>query len=331
MAAEVANIEEFADGTAAFVSARESAWHRLGTVLPRGLTAEDVLVTGKLGGWDVRKDENPVQGQYGPVDGQYAISRKHPVTGFRENLGVVGSTYVPIQNEHGVGTLNTIKDESEGEFETAGSLYGGRRVFVTTKLGRGVLLGGKDAVDKYLVYQTSHDGSLSATISVSNVRVVCANTFRANLRGYVTKYTLRHTESATAKLADIRQALDLTFAYDEAFEAEAEKLLNESYTEAQFNELVSQLWDVPDADATARAKGISQRRNLELVSLFTDNPRQTEIAGTRWAAYNAIVDYEDWATPVRQPTADAIRALRTVNDTSNASRIKERAFALLQV
>src|SRR5699024_1348013 len=42
-------------GQASFVSAREDAWHRLGTVLPDSFTAEQAMEHGLLGGWNVRK------------------------------------------------------------------------------------------------------------------------------------------------------------------------------------------------------------------------------------------------------------------------------------
>ena len=42
-------IETFADGTAAFVTAREDAWHRLGVVTRDCLTAEQVMTTARLG------------------------------------------------------------------------------------------------------------------------------------------------------------------------------------------------------------------------------------------------------------------------------------------
>ena len=43
------------EGQTSFVSAREDAWHRLGTVLPETFSAEDAMEKGLLGGWNVRK------------------------------------------------------------------------------------------------------------------------------------------------------------------------------------------------------------------------------------------------------------------------------------
>lgn len=48
-------IEIHADGTASFVSAREDAWHRLGTVTQGALSAQEALGMAFLAGWNVRK------------------------------------------------------------------------------------------------------------------------------------------------------------------------------------------------------------------------------------------------------------------------------------
>ena len=47
-------LETWRDGSASFVSAREHAWHRLGTVLPSGFDASQAMQHAKLGGWSVR-------------------------------------------------------------------------------------------------------------------------------------------------------------------------------------------------------------------------------------------------------------------------------------
>jgi hypothetical protein len=49
-------LEIRADGTASFASAREHAWHRLGTVLPDRFSAAQAMQHARLGGWHVRKE-----------------------------------------------------------------------------------------------------------------------------------------------------------------------------------------------------------------------------------------------------------------------------------
>ncbi len=85
------DLEQHPDGSTAFVAGhRLDAWHCLGTVLPDGLTAADVMTYAHLGGWDVRKhgiqttllDEDGVTTV--PVDGKYVTVRTNPVTGLEE-------------------------------------------------------------------------------------------------------------------------------------------------------------------------------------------------------------------------------------------------------
>src|ERR1700712_620252 len=98
-------LETWNDGSASFVSAREHAWHRLGTVLPDGFDAARAMSAARLGGWNVRKQDlqTVVLGADGvetvPVPGKFATVRTHPETGRPDVLGVVGADYTVIQNE----------------------------------------------------------------------------------------------------------------------------------------------------------------------------------------------------------------------------------------
>ena len=49
--------------------------------------------------------------------------------------------------------------------------------------------------------------------------------------------SIRHTRNAKAAVQAARDTLGLTFAYVEAFEAEAERMINTSVTDAAFFEL----------------------------------------------------------------------------------------------
>ncbi len=143
---------DITDGTASFVSAREPAWHQLGTVLDSAFTAADAMWVGHLGGWNVRKVPAlaDLDGRRTvPMHGRYAVIRDNPVTrGQVDVLGDVGEAYHPIQNETYAEILDTLVDESGAHFETAGAIAGGRKVFLTMKLPGHILVGGRDQVDK---------------------------------------------------------------------------------------------------------------------------------------------------------------------------------------
>jgi hypothetical protein len=111
-------LEQHSDGSTAFVAGHNiDAWHQLGTVLPAGLTAQDVMTYARLGGWDVRKREisttlisTTLISAAGVtnmiVDGKYVTVPTNPITGAEEVIGqatgqagIVGDTYKCFQNE----------------------------------------------------------------------------------------------------------------------------------------------------------------------------------------------------------------------------------------
>lgn len=325
-------IEEFADGTAAFFSARQTPWHRLGTVTPDALTAEDAMTTAYLAGWNVRKEplSTTVIGPDGvttlQVPGRYATVRDNPKTNTPDAMGVVGEQYTPVQNEANADFLNALSHESGAHFETAGSLHEGRRVFVTMKMPQGILVGGSDAVDMYLVATNSHDGSTAFTIAVTPVRVVCANTLAAGLGRARSRVSIRHTKNATDRIQQARDTLGLTLAYVDEFDRAANALYEQEMTNRQFTAMVEDLW--PEGkDETKVMRTIRERRAGQLGALFTKAPTNDNGRGTRWGAYNAVTEYFDWFAQVRGGDPDERRAIRTADGSTDAD--KTRVFAAL--
>jgi hypothetical protein len=106
----------------------------------------------------------------------FATVRTNPFTGAPEALGVVGGGYTPLQNEDHAEFLNLLADESGAIFDTAGSLRGGRQVFITMQLPGSLTVDGTDRVDLNIAALNSHDGTSAFRIPVTPVPFVCANT-----------------------------------------------------------------------------------------------------------------------------------------------------------
>src|SRR3954451_12007447 len=131
-------IERFTDGSAAFASNRLPAWHHLGTVTGDAMTAAEAITTAKLGGWNVRKI--PVAGhtttgtpsalveEWIDAPDMAMTVRTNPVTSATDYLGIVGTSYTPVQTGACPELLALPVDASGAHFEPAGSLSGGRRV-----------------------------------------------------------------------------------------------------------------------------------------------------------------------------------------------------------
>lgn len=322
--------------SASFVSAREHAWHRLGVVLPEAFDAAQAMEHAKLGGWNVRKEALqtvPVIDEHGvtpslPVADQFATVRTNPVTGGTDVLGVVGAGYTPIQNEAHAALLDSVVDESGAHFETAGSLRGGRSVFLSMKLPNTMQVGGMDPVDLYLIALNSHDGTSAFRLMVAPVRVVCANTQALAIRRAQSTFSIRHTSGAHGHIAAARQALGLTFTYAEAFQAEADRMIAQSITDDQFADIVGKLWDAPTS-TSARSRTISENRTATLRQLFRVSETNETIRGTRWAAYQAVTEYTDHFAPVGDKGNPTLARAERVAGSGTVTALKSKAFELL--
>ena len=322
-------IEQHQD-QAFFASANVQAWHRLGTVLDLnggGMTAEQAMAEAHLGGWDLRK-ENMTTASGLVVPGRSAVVRTNPVTGQDEVLGDVGQNYHVIQNEEHAEFLNILVDESGAHFETAGSLYGGSQVFLTMKMPGHMAIGGRggDQVDTYIAAVNSHDGSSSFTLMATPVRVVCANTVRIGIGQAKSIFRIRHTSGAEKALrSEAREKLDLTFQYLDVFQDEANRLVQATMTQVQFEEIIAKEFGAKE-DAAPATKTRADARMDDLISLFTEARTQKPIADTAWAGFNALTEWYDHQSPARGENADTNRAMNAV---LYSEAWKTKAFRLM--
>lgn len=333
-------IEQSEDLTkAAFVSYREDAWHRLGTVVTEAISATEALKIAHLNGWDVRKSElqTVIGGKVLDVPDQFAIVRDNPFKdGQIDVLGVAGKGYTPVQNEDNATTLDTLMLESGGTFETAGSIRDGQEVFITVKLPECMMVGGEDAVDMYMAALNSHNGQKSFRFIVTPVRVVCANTQAAAINAATASFSRRHTRNANdAIVSGIREALDITYKFQSEFQTEADKMIEASYTDAEFAKLTENLFPLPAdlSDVSRTVIGNAEAHREGLTALWNGSPTAASIRGTRWAAFQAVTEYHDHFMEFKgkdDVQAADFRALSAIGSSVSQSR-KDKAFQLLTV
>lgn len=318
---------EVSGDLAAFVSHREVPWHKLGTVVADVLDVPTALEVAHLAGWDVRKSpvRTRVNGKWVAVDDKFVVVRNDPFNPGEYNpLGIVGKQYQVVQNEEHGEFLNALVDGG-AQIETAGSLKGGREIFFTMKVPQHILVGGVDAVDLYISAFNSHDGSTGFRVITTGVRVVCKNTQVAALKAATARFSKRHTAGLGGAVARAREELDLSFAYADAFEAEAEKMIQESLNKAAFDKITKGLFPV-NKDASDLVQGRQQTRLADLSDLFVASPTNTEIRNTRWAGYQAVTEYLDYFSSVPS-TVDANLARAEKVFGGEYDDIKAKAFA----
>ena len=337
------------EGVASFASARVDAWHRLGTVLPNLMTAQEALNAAHLAGWNVRKkplwiDGDPVITDDGVAPGErievpekYATVRTNPINGGTDVLGVVGHQYTVIQNEEHADLLNTLVDESGAHFETAGALFGGRQTFLSMKLPRSIELRGSNGVDVtelYLVALNSHDGSSAFRLLVTPVRVVCANTQAAALGRMVSHFSVRHTVNAAQHIQVAREALGMTWKYVDALQAEFEQMIEREVSRSTGATILRKVFrfDQESGTVTERIEKNQNERIDEVMSLWQNSSTLNGFHGSAFGLYQAVTEWADHFSPATgsPAAAERQRAERIVKG-GEMQRIKQDTFRLLKV
>ena len=294
------------------------------------MTAEEALTYAHLSNWDVRK--SPLFTEEGlAVPNRFATIRNNPFEeGKVDVLGVVGSKYEPIQNEDHADLLNVLVDESGAHFETAGSLRNGTQTFITMKLPETMTIGGVDEVETYIAALNSHDGTKAFQFIVSPVRIVCANTQAMAEQKAKSRFSVRHTKNgAEGIITQARETLNLTYKFVEAFEKEAEKLIQKSMDEAEFYSIVENLYVMPNDPSELIRTRVEDNRS-KLMELFMDSPTATQIRGTAWAGYQAVTEYLDHYVIRQGKDANTQADYRAMNViTGNYDDMKANAFRML--
>lgn len=325
------DLETFRNGDAAFYSARQPAWHRLGTVTEEALTIPDALRVAHLDKWDIIKQPVVTLAHDGTaieVPGKYATVRRNPdpeLDGQSDVLGMVGEDYTVVQNEEAFDFLGQLVDDGEVTIETAGSLRGGKRVFVTMKLPEHVEVADGDNLDLYVAVATGHDGLFAFHAFPTPVRVVCQNTLSMAMSGMQTAYRMVHSEGVGLRIAEAREALRMTFREGELIGKAAHEMLQQSVTDKAFDKLIAENFLVLDKDAKDTTKIRVEQKRADVRQLFREAPTQEIGRGTAWGAYNAITEYVEWVAP-KDPTSE--RATENVL-TGKGAVTRTRAWSLL--
>lgn len=275
-------------------------------------------------------------------------------------LGSVGNFYKVIQNEEGFEFLDGVLKEFGARYESAGSIYGGKQVWMLAHMPKqSFTINGGDEVEPYVIFTNCHDGTGAAYAYPTTVRVVCANTFRTSAKERGKGISIRHTGSVKDKIANAQQALGLAVSSFEQFKASAEALYHKPVeAELYFADVLDAVLDVTQAEvnmgadvlAATIAKTQAQRDLLERSYTKKIERREEVLAdiieryesercgigsirGTAWAAFNAITEHADHnrlAKPGTWKRSDADKAARKFESviSGDMDDMKQVAFEL---
>jgi phage/plasmid-like protein (TIGR03299 family) len=304
---------ETVNGETAFASLREPAWHGLGTVFTEEVSTAKMLKLAHLDNWNVRLEDVEIPNGFESDKTYSFVVRDNPFLDDQKDvLGVVGERYVPLQNED-LFEFGDLMLDGGGRWETAGSIKNGRQVFGSLALERETILdpnGVSDKVNTYLLINTSHDGSVAIQASITPVRVVCANTLNLALgrgnRGVKQSFKIRHTQTASGKVQQAREALGLANKYMDEFDKMASEMISKEITKAKFDDILLAAYPKPEKDAKGSFK--KWETKLELLEDIYTGEYNHMIAGTAWGAFNAMTERLDWYRSGRNGNTESILA-----------------------
>jgi phage/plasmid-like protein (TIGR03299 family) len=211
-----------------------------------------------------------------------------------EALAHVGMGYSPIQNAEMFSFMDELVGSGDLRYETAGSLWGGRKVWMLARVPEEIEVGG-DRCFPYLLAHSVHDGHGACKILPSVVRVVCNNTLAAALFSHdseIRKMTvsIAHIGNVRDKLSKAREVLGLGLESFKRFQQVGE-IMTATDGLPLVDDLVAKLFPQRNDEAEEPpTEAVMKRREA-----FTDI-LAAESAGRRPTAYdllNAVSGYAD--------------------------------------
>jgi len=282
---------ETQNGVASFASFREPAWHGLGTVFTEEKTTKEMLDLANLSNWNVRLEDLETPTHLTSDKNYQYVLRTNPTDNSQTDiLGVVGERYHVMQNE---------------------DLFS----FGDNILERETILdpnGVADKVKTYLLINTSHDGSIAIQASITPVRVVCANTLNLALNttrkkgGVKQSFKIRHTQTASGKVAVARETLGLAHKYMDSFDLMANAMIQQEVSAQMFNDIILAAYPKPEKDSKGAFK--KWENKVDVINDIYTGEFNGMIAGNAWGAFNALTERLDWHRSARGGSNESILA-----------------------
>ena len=261
-------------------------WHGIGTVVEDAPTSDEAIKIAKL---DWKVEQFPIEANGRIIPEHFANVRMDT----NEALGIVKSRYKIVQNDEAFDFVDGIigNDEVECHYETAGSLFNGRKIFLLVKLPNKNLLG--DDIENYLFFTNSHDGSSALTAGISNVRVVCNNTLQMAIKGAQRTWSCRHTTNIDDKRKQAQEALGLAVKYMDSMDKMAEQMAWKKVDEEAFFRTLFEKNPTNIADK-------NKMRTITMIhDIYHEKDDLQNFKGSAWGLYNAVADFVSNTAPFR--------------------------------
>lgn len=299
-------------------SVRKKPWHGLGTIVMEAPTSADAL---RIAGLDWNVTQEPIYTDFsGTIDGYKANVRDSD----KKVLGVVSDRYKVVQNVDAFSFTDELLGKGV-QYETAGSLQEGRKVWLLARLPREYIIAG-ERISPYLVFSNTHDGSGSVKVAITPVRVVCNNTLNLALATANRSFSMIHTGRIQDKMQEAKETLFMAEEYLDCLGVEFEQLRRQKMTDEQVKEYVEQLLPMEKETTSIQSKNIIRLRE-DMMKRYYDAPDLKKVGNNAYRFINAVSDFATHADPLRR-TANYHENL--FNRTIDGKPLIDKAYQLIK-
>ena len=270
---------------------RETPWHGLGTKVLEAPASKDAL---QLAGLDWRVLQEPI---YTAMEELVYGYKANVRDSDRKVLGVVTDRYRVIQNDEAFAFTDELLGAGV-KYETAGSLQGGRKVWLLAHMPHEYIISG-ERISPYLLFSNTHDGSGAIKVALTPIRVVCQNTLNLALAGAKRSWSMIHTGDIREKMQEAKDTLFLAENYMDELGKEFEALRMKKLTDKQVMEYIEILLPIEDGSTPQQEKNMKRLREDMKIRYF-DAPDLQGVGKNAYRFVNAVSDFATHAEPLRR-------------------------------
>ncbi len=277
----------------------DTPWHGLGNELDR-------LVDGKTAmresGCNWRVEKLPLQfvgNDFQPVqagNGMALVRINEPGTeGYKKygpQVWFANATdkYTIVQNEDAFNWI----DRYNLKVETAGSLLGGRKVWILCPINGEFSPAVGDTHKPYLLVSNGHDGKGALVVKLVVTRVVCSNTLSWSLLEDGKELRVSHRRNVLERMNEFGELLGLVDRKVSDYATLSTMLAGKRMTKGAWEEFALRVVPdpLPNADGTPKSTTKAENKREKLLHLF-ENGRGNQ-GSSAFDALNAVTEFTNY-------------------------------------
>lgn len=194
------------------------------------------------------------------------------------------------------------------KFETAGAAREGRQVWALLYLDEPYKVPGDDSEHlPYVALLNNHDGSGACRLVMTQVRVVCWNTFQMALReGQRTgrQYAFRHVGNVGDRIEEAKAALEGLRTESTEYVELAQSMMKLRATDKHLSKFLSEFLPSPAENGEVVSDRVTenvQKARSMFKSIYNDSITTEGVRGTAWGLVQSATEYLDHARSFRTP------------------------------